>query len=121
MSSYRNKTLLNYQDLELIYGNAICNGNCSHLQEGNNLRLTSCSYNSMIAYYILNCSVNVKSGTNIGINSGLYLDLNLCHLLEIGILGSAFLIAWLKLDFDIFKPMKILDMLLFSETENCFL
>ncbi|KAK7344225.1 hypothetical protein VNO77_13589 [Canavalia gladiata] len=33
-SSYRNKTLVNYQDLGIIYGNAICNGHCNYMQEG---------------------------------------------------------------------------------------
>ncbi|XP_062144294.1 uncharacterized protein LOC133851750 isoform X2 [Alnus glutinosa] len=33
---YRKKTLLNYRDLELIFGNGVSNGHCSHLQRGKN-------------------------------------------------------------------------------------
>lgn len=35
MHSYRNKTLLNYQDLSLVYGNELINGHqgCMHQDE----------------------------------------------------------------------------------------
>uniref|UniRef100_A0A2N9HVL4 Myb/SANT-like domain-containing protein n=1 Tax=Fagus sylvatica TaxID=28930 RepID=A0A2N9HVL4_FAGSY len=34
--SYRKKTLVNYGDLKLIFGNAVSNGHCSHLWRGRN-------------------------------------------------------------------------------------
>ncbi|XP_061349444.1 uncharacterized protein LOC133294713 isoform X2 [Gastrolobium bilobum] len=34
VSLYRNKTLLNYRDLGLIYRDAMCNGHCSYMLEG---------------------------------------------------------------------------------------